>query len=119
MRTDNKGFTLLEILCSVVILTVGVMGVMWAFSSGMLAGTDVENVNLALNLAQAKAEELKDTAFADLSDSGPSPDPEFPDFSTEIDVAEGEDPMQIDIIVSWETKSGQSEVTLTTLRADY
>lgn len=55
---NHKGFTLLEIIIATVLLTIGVIALSQAFSTGMLASTDTENVDLALNIAQAKMEEL-------------------------------------------------------------
>ena len=115
----RKGFTLLEVLIATVILTIGVTAIIWALSSGIYATSDVENVDLALNIAQAKMEELKNTAFASLADSGPTTDANFPRFSTTVNVAEGQNPMQIDVTVNWNVKGGQTGLTLTALIADY
>ncbi len=115
----KKGFTLLEILISIIILTVGVIALAGAFSSGIFASTDVEDVDLALNIAQAKMEEIKNTAFSSLADSGPTADPNFPNFNVSVNVAESQNPMQVDVAVSWNVKGGQTGVTLTTLIADY
>lgn len=114
-----RGFTLLEILIAIIILAVGVIAIISAFSSGIFASSDVENVDLALNIAQAKMEEIKNTAFASLVDSGPTLDPNFPNFNVSVNVAEGQNPMQIDVTVSWNTKGGQADINLTTLVANY
>lgn len=115
----KSGFTLLEILITLVILTVGVISLVWMFSTGMFASTDIENVDLALNIAQAKMEEVKDTAFASLADSGPTADANFSNFDVTVNVAEGDDPMQVDVTVEWDIKGGTTSVVLTTLVADY
>lgn len=114
-----KGFTLLEILIAIIILTVGVIALTGAFTSGISAATDVENVDLALNIAQAKMEKIKDTAFASLTDSGPTTDANFSNFNVTVDVAEGNDPTQVDVTVAWNVKGGQTSVALTTLVTDY
>lgn len=116
---ESKGFTLLEVMIALVVLTLGVIGIMWAFSTGMYATTDVENVDLALNIAQAKMEEIKNTQFATLADSGPTADPNFSKFNTTVNVAEGQNPMQVDVTVAWTVKGGQTSIALTTLMADY
>ena len=84
----------------------------------MLASTDVENVDLALNIAQAKMEELKNTSFAGLSSSGPTADPNFSNFNVTVSVT-GTDPKQIDVTVSWNVQGGSPTVKLTSLRANY
>jgi len=119
IRNTGKGFTLLEVLIATVILTVGVAAIIWAFSAGMYATTDIENVDLALNIAQAKMEQIKNTPFASLADSGPTADANFPRFSITVNVAEGQNPMQVDVTVNWNVKGGSTGFTLTTLTADY
>ena len=126
-----KGFTLLEILITIIILTISVIALTSAFSSGLFSSTDVENVDLALNIAQAKMEEIKNTAFASLADSGPAAadtDPNSPlsRFDVTVDVGVPADPRQVDVIVEWEAQSGVKHgqipsvsITLTTQMADY
>ena len=114
-----KGFTLLEVLIATVIFTVGVVAIIWALNSGIYATSDIENVDLALNIAQAKMEQVRNTAFAGLADSGPTADANFPRFSTTVNVAEGQNPKQVDVTVNWDVKGGSTGFTLTTLIADY
>ncbi len=114
-----KGFTLLEVLIATVIFTIGVTAIIWAFNLGMFASSDIENVDLALNIAQAKMEQIKNTAFGSLSDSGPTADANFPRFSTAVNVAEGQNPMQVDVTVARNVKGGSTSITLTTLVANY
>jgi len=115
----NKGFTLFEVLIAAVIFAVSVTSLLWVFNTGIFAFSDVENIDLALNIAQAKMEEVKNTAFASLADSGPTVDADFPRFSTTVNVAEGQNPMQVDVTVGWVVKGGQASINLTTLAADY
>jgi len=116
----KKGFSLLEILIATLVLTIGVIAVSRAiFGAGVFASTDIEDVDLALNIAQANMEVLQNTAFGSLADSGPTADPNFSDFTVTIDVAAGDDPMQVEVTVQWNVKGGTSSVVLTTLRTDY
>lgn len=114
-----KSFTLLEVLIATVILTVGVIVITWAFGAGIFAAADIEDVDLALNIAQGKMENIKNTPLGSLSDSGPVADIDFPRFSTTVNVAEGQNPMLIDVTVIWNVKGGLASSTLTTLVADY
>lgn len=115
----EKGFSLLEVMIALIILAGATIAVCQAFSSGILASGDVENVDLALNIAQAKAEVLKNNGFAALADSGPATDPNFSNFNVTVNVAEGQNPMQADVTVAWNVPGGQTNVTLTTLIANY
>lgn len=119
MKFKKYGFTLLEVMIAVVLLAGGFIAIASAFNAGILASADVENVDLALNIAQAKMEEIKNTGFAGLADSGPAADPDFANFNVTVNVAEGQDPMQVDVVVAWNVLGGSTNVTLTTLAADY
>ena len=115
----SHGFSLLEVLITIIIFTIGVIAIAQALSSGLFASTDIENVDLALNIAQAKMEEIKDTSFASLADSGPTTDPNFSNFNVAVDIVESQNPTQVDVTVTWDVKGGQTSTTLTTLAADY
>ena len=43
---NNSGFSLLEILITLVLFTAGVIGIMWAFTGGMYASADIEENEL-------------------------------------------------------------------------
>ena len=118
IRSRKSGFTLLEVLITLVLLTLGMMALSQAFSTGMRAATDVENVDLACNIAQSKMEELKNTSFASLASSGPTADANFPNFNVTTSVT-GTDPKQIDVTVSWNVQGGSTNVALTALRTNY
>ena len=116
-----KGFTLLEILITIILFTTGVAALVWAISSGIYASVGIEEMDLALNIAQARMEDIKNKSFTAIEaggDSGPTADSDFSNFNVTVDVAGGEDPMQVDVTVSWKVRGGQDRVTLTTLVAD-
>jgi Tfp pilus assembly protein PilV len=119
LKMNNKGFTLVEILVTIGIIIIGVLIIAKSFNVGVLVQSDAENVTRALNIAQAKIEEIKVTPYGSLADSGPTQDPDFSNFNVTVDVAEGQSPMPIYVIVAWQTKGGQADVTLTTYKADY
>ncbi|MBF0570363.1 MAG: hypothetical protein HQL12_00685 [Candidatus Omnitrophica bacterium] len=64
---DKKGFTLIEILLSTVLVVLGVVGVVNAVSSGLYADKSVEGQSVALNLAQEQMEAVKNTAYANIN----------------------------------------------------
>ena len=58
-RITNRGFSLIEVLLAIVIVSGGVIAVAKGFASGLLAYNDTQDTELALNIAQAKMEEIK------------------------------------------------------------
>ncbi len=118
---NKKGFTLLEILITIIILVVGVVVPMQMFSMGMFADTDVENATIALNLAQEKMEEIKDASSYVNIDSFASARAnlggDFADFDREVTVAG--DPKQVNVIVYWTVKGQDQSINLVTLFTDY
>ena len=114
----SQGFTLLEIILTILLLILGVIALSQAMSTGMLASTDAENVDLALNIAQTKMETIKNTAFSGIASNGPTADANFPNFSTTVTVT-GTDPKQVDVTVAWNVQGGSTNVGLTTLVANY
>ena len=118
IHNRKSGFTLLEVLATIVFFTLGFVALIQAFSTGMRAATDVENEDLALNIAQAKMEELKNTTFAGLASSGPTADANFSNYNVTVSVT-GTDPKQIDVTVDWNVQGSSTNVVLTTLRANY
>lgn len=127
----EKGFTLLEVLITLIILTVGIIALVWAFSTGIYAASDVENVDLALNIAQAKIEyifqNLKGTDITTLNmetyeSDNSGADSDFSDFTVSVNLTDqnhpNQDQLKVDVTVAWDTKGGQASVTLSTLVTD-
>lgn len=65
----QSGFTLLEILITLVVLAIGIISLVRVVSLGIFADTEVENRMIALSLAMEKMEELKDTAIGNFNDA--------------------------------------------------
>ncbi len=103
---------------TILLLTGGVTAIATVLNQGLLASAGVEDVNVAVAIGNAKMEEIKNTAFGGLADSGPTADPTFSDYDVTVNVAEGTDPMQVDVTVDWDTQGGSASITLTTLAAD-
>lgn len=119
----RKGFTLLEIMITIALLAIGTLAITEAFNAGLFTSTDAENVDLALNIAQANLETIKNQNFADIDTdaevSSLISNLGFSDFTVSGNVAEGQDPMQVDVTVTWNVKGGTTSITLTTLVTDY
>lgn len=119
----KSGFTLLEVLLATIIVTVGVVALVGAFSRGLFATADIENTDRALKIAEANMEMLKNKNFTDINTttkvSALLTNLSFSNFNVSGSVAEGQNPMQVNITVKWNVKGGQTNVTLTTLVANY
>lgn len=128
--TENfsKGFTLLEVLVAIVILSVGLLGM--ASLTGSIIGYNqfADNVTTATTLAQDKIEELKNTSYDDISVD--------PDTVTENDIDADGNPggiydretkvdnnspatntKTITVTVTWNWKGTAKEVVLKTIIA--
>lgn len=122
MKNKKNGFTLLEVMLAMFLFTVGIVSIIRVFNTGLIASSDVENVDLALNIAQKKMEEIKNTPFASLADSGPAAaDSMFPfsNFNVTVDVTEGQNPMPVNVAVNWNVSGGTASVNLATLVTNY
>ncbi len=116
-----KGFSLLEILITLVLFATGISALVWAISAGLSASVNVEGMDLALNIAQSNMEDIKNKSFDTIvseGDHGPTPDTNFPDYAVQVDIADGDDPMEVDVTVYWDVRGGQTSMTLTTLVTD-
>ncbi len=65
---NNKtGITLIEIMISITLLAVGILGVIQAFPRGLAAEKDIELITIAEQLAQAKIEQLTATNYDEIA----------------------------------------------------
>ena len=119
-RSKDRGFTLLEVLLAVLLFTISLVALVHAFNVGMLASTDVESVDLALNIGQSSLESVKNTSYAGVSSSGPTADPIFPRFNVTKTVTQPLSNLKrVDITVSWNVQGGQTSVVLTAYKANH
>ncbi len=114
-RYAKKGFTLLEVLIAVIILAAGAIAIVKGCNTIMTSASGAEDAALAVYIAQAKMEGIRNTAFASIANISPAQDPNFPGFTVAATVS-GADPKQVDVTVTWSARGGQAGITLTTLR---
>ena len=119
IRSRKAGFTLVETMIAAVIFTVGVIAIIWAINAGIFAVTDVENVKSALNLAQAKMEEVKSTAYASIVSQPKAVVPGFAAFQQQVAVTTVQTGLeQVVVTVYWTVKGSETSIALTTLIAN-
>ena len=112
---NQKGFSLVELMIAVGILSAVSFGIFQSFQVGFWGMSDARARTIATNLAQEKLEEVKGKALV----NGKFPDPDNPiklsgkDFDVVIDVADAEEsypPLsilkRIVTTVSWQKRDG-------------
>lgn len=118
----KKGFTLLEVLLAVVILAGGIIAIMQAFSAGMFASMEAENVELAFGVAQSKLERIYETSGGIADEPRHSVTNDgfaggvYSNQNFQVQVAtDNNNPERVDVTVYWSTKGGDASIALTTL----
>jgi len=117
-----KGFTLIELLIAIVLIVVGLVTLMGIMSVGMCADAALEYRLTALNLANEKIEELKDTAFGSISDGNEPGSAIGFDWVDQriVDVNEVKTGLKdVQVEVRWTQKGGQQSIKVRTYIADY
>ena len=130
----KNGFTLFETLLAVILLAAGIVPLIWAFNAGMFSATnagklanasqftssDVESVDLALDLAQAKMEEIKNTAFASIASVSKAAVSNFGSYNQSVTVTSVyTDLKQVDVTIYWTTQGKEINITLSTYVANF
>jgi type IV pilus assembly protein PilV len=123
-RIRKRGFSLLEMLMAIVLLAVGLLAVMQAFSGGLFAGVNTENNMTALYLAQEKLEELKGSGFSAVTDetrvsNEVSLGTLGAVFDREVIVTDvAPDLKQVEVFVYWTPRGQEVNLRLITYRVD-
>jgi type IV pilus assembly protein PilV len=66
-KSSPAGFTLIEVLVTVVVIAVGCLAVLWMQSAAMRGHAQSDNLTLATILAETEMERLKSLSFPDLT----------------------------------------------------
>ena len=113
----SDGFTLLEIILAMVVLVLGVVPVVQAFSQAIIADQSVEGQTIALNLAQEQMEAVKNaSSWANIdtyASAKSSLSGDFADYSREVLVSGN--PKQVTVNVYWTFKGVERSVSLVSL----
>ena len=68
-RVQQQGFTLVELMIAVLILTISLSGLLHAFSTCFILNENSRNISLALNGAQEMIEQIRNDDFDDIYDT--------------------------------------------------
>ena len=122
----QAGFSLLEVMVAVVILSFGLLAIMHLFPVGLRAGKISQDVTTATFLAQQRIELLKSIKYKDIEigeSSGTFEEPysEFGEFNWVQNVSEEQEGWlkKVTIKVSWDRYGRTRNIKLTTFLADY
>jgi prepilin-type N-terminal cleavage/methylation domain-containing protein len=121
-KNRTKGFTLLEVMITLGLLSFEILAVMAMFSASVKANSYAQNLTAASSLAQTGIEAAKNTAYADLADTTEC-------FDRNLATANCSDPgvfqrqmtvstdtpiagmTEVEIVVSWVDMSGNDHST--------
>ncbi len=73
MLNNKKGFTILEVLIAMLIISFGLLGLMRAISGGLMGSKRAHDVTIATLLAQQKMEELRNNSWGSLTSESKAP----------------------------------------------
>ena len=111
----QKGFTLLELLISMLLFTGGVVLTLTLFASALVGSVDAENTTIAMNLAQRKMEEIRNLPFISIANEARAAVTGFTGFQREVAVTTPEtDLKEVTVSTYWTYKGGEIEVPLVT-----
>lgn len=122
---DSNGFTLIEALLAILLLSVGLLGMSTLLHSVMGYNKYAETITTATTLAQDKMEAIKNTSFAGIVPETPIKIDEEGDpvangfYEREVtvtpDATFSTNVIQITVRVSWSWKGATRDVELTTM----
>jgi len=109
---NKKGFTLIEIVATLVILGITLVSIVSLFSYGTRAMTLNKQNTIATMLLQKKYEELKSTKFDNIINVSGATYSTFPDYSIDINVQSsyGGNPFlkKVEIRITWLSNFGSN-----------
>ena len=121
-RPSRRGFTLLEVMISVVLLVSGVAAATFVFGKGMFASTDTELLEQGVALAQERIENLRGTAFASIASEAKAAVSGWTGFSRQVAVSQpagtNSDFKQVVVTAYWDTPTGEVSTSLTSYVAN-
>lgn len=113
-RSSFSGFTLVEVMTSVLIFSIVMFGAIMFFISGKTNVRKASAKEIGLQLAAGKLEELRGTPFVGINDSTESVIIGSNQYSTYIDVTDMTEYKVVQLSVTWNT----GVLSLSTVIAD-
>lgn len=117
----KQGFTLIELLIAIVLAAGGLMVLMQLMGVAIFADSDLESSLIALNLANEKLEELKDSDYSSVTSTTEGSISGFSWLDDRVvTVSEVDtDLKDVQVEVRWTQKGGQQSIQLRTYITNY
>ena len=117
----KHGFTLIELLITIVLAAGGLMVLMQLMSVAIFADSNLEYSLIALNLANEKLEELKDSSYGSVVSATEDSIPDFTFVDDRIVTVNevSTDLKDVQVEVRWTQKGSQQSINLHTYIANY
>lgn len=116
---SRKGFTLLEVLLAVVLMAGGFIALSQAVVTGLFVSGGSEQELVAANLAQERMEDIRNTAYASVTNEARAPVAGFTTYEREVVVTTPLASMkQVNVTVYWQSKSEELSFSLVTYVSD-
>ena len=114
-KIRQQGFTLLEVLLTILLITSAFLALVQAFSTGLFASGTSEGLLIATNLAQEKMEELKDKSYASIANETKAAVTGFSQYQREVVVTTPSSSLkQVVVNVYWNHKDDELSTDVTT-----
>lgn len=114
-RNREKGFTLLEVLMAVLLVTLGIVTLSGAFSIGLFASGNNESLLIGTQLAQEKIEEIRNHSYASTASEARGSVSGFSAFDREVVVSTALTNLkQVTVNVYWKNKDDELSTSLVT-----
>ena len=120
----SKAFTLLEVMLVMIVLAAVLVPLLQVLSTGLLVSDEVKGTNTAAILAQQKIEEIKNTAFASITNEAKTTIASYPAYSRQVKVSTLDTPqnklIDVQVIVFWRPGTGvETSVSIETLISNF
>jgi len=112
----KKGFTLVEILLALLLVTIGLFPLLIVISSALSSSGGTFTQSSALDLAQSKMEEIENTPFDNILSAAKNVLPDFPAYKQEVQVTNPQSNLKdVKVILYWYDQGVEKNLNLETL----
>jgi len=115
--SNDKGFTLIEVMIAMFVLVVGLLGVAGVATTVINGNAFSREITTATTLAQDKMEELKDTTYSNIASGSDTQESIYTRTWTSTPDSPDADMKTIDVTVQFLWKGATHNVTLKTIVA--